>query len=254
MAKYFFWVGMRKIVFTNQKGGTGKTTSTVTVGAGLALKGKKVLLVDMDPQGNIGHWFGVAPPKTLYHLLIEGAKPDQCIQEIRENLHLISGNKTLAQAEIILSGKEGRENVLRRALEGVNGYDYILVDCAPSLSLLNLNSLAYCEEAVIPVSMDYFSLIGAREAMDNLKMVRTHLGHPIKLTLIVPTFFDKRNRKSFEILDTLEKKFPGAVSHPIRINVKMSEAVSYGENIFTFAPKSGVAQDYKMLAEKIDHG
>ncbi|MBI5184970.1 MAG: ParA family protein [Nitrospinae bacterium] len=244
---------MRKIVFTNQKGGTGKTTTAVTVGAALALKGKKTLLVDMDPQGNIGHWFGVSPQKTLYHVLVEEAEPLQCIQEIRENLHLISGNKTLAQAEIILSSRSGRENVLSRAMENVNGYDYVLLDCAPSLSLLNLNSLTYSNEAVIPVSMDYFSLIGVREAMDNMKMVRERLGHPIKLSLIVPTFFDKRNRKSFETVETLEKNFPGAVSGPIRISVKMSEAVSYREDIFAFAPKSGIAGDYKLLVERIDN-
>ncbi len=187
-------------------------------------------------------------------MLIEGAVPHECILEVRENLHLITSNKTLAQAEIILAAQNGREKVLDNVMKNVDTYDYVLLDCAPSLSLLNLNSMIFCDEAIIPVSMDYFSLIGVREAMDNLKMVHSHMGHKIKLTLIVPTFFDRRNRKSFAILEKLQENFADAVSDPISSNVKISEAVSYKEDIFSFAPRSNVASDYKKLVERINHG
>lgn len=242
---------MRRIAIINQKGGTGKTTTAVNLGAGLAMKGYKVLLIDMDPQGNLGVWFNMTNTKSLYHLLVEEAPANSCIVSLKDNLDLLPSTKTSAQAEMILSGQPAREGVLKRKLAGLKGYDYVLLDCAPSLNLLNQNAVTFSEEAFIPVSMEYLSLVGVRQILESLSMVREVLEHPISLTLVIPTFYDVRNRKSHEVLESLKKHFKEKVADPIRSNVRLSEAASYHQDIFSFDPKSYGAEDYMRLVERV---
>lgn len=245
---------MRKIAILNQKGGTGKTTTTVNLGAGLVIKGRRVLLIDMDPQGNIGTWFNTSNSKNLYHLLIEETPPQSCIVEIRKNLCLLPSNKTAAQAELDLSSQPAREKVLKRKLKTLNLYDYILLDCAPSLNLLNQNAIIFADEVFIPVSMEYLSLVGIKQILENLEMTRELMNHEIRLSLIIPTFYDVRNRKSHEVLESLKKHFKQKVADPIRSNVKLSEAVSYHQTIFEFSPNSYGAQDYQKLVRRVENG
>ncbi len=179
---------MRKIAIINQKGGTGKTTSALNLAAGLALRGAKVLLIDMDPQGNLGIWFGINPKKSLYHLLVDEQTWNDCLLQVRENLDLLPSTKTAAQAEIILTGQPSRERMLKRRLSNLKGYDYAILDCAPSLNLLNQNAMMFADEAFIPVSMDYLALVGVRQILENLKMVREILEHEIEVSLVIPTF------------------------------------------------------------------
>lgn len=242
---------MRRIAIINQKGGTGKTTTAVNLSAGLALKGEKVLLIDMDPQGNLGVWFNLTPTQSLYHLLIEGVPATSCIVSLKDRLDLLPSTQTAAQAEMLLSAQPARERVLKRRLADLQGYDYVLLDCAPSLNLLNQNAATFCEEAFVPVSMEYLSLVGVRQILENLSMVREVLDHPISLTLVIPTFYDTRNRKSHEILDSLKRHFQERVADPIRSNVRLSEAASYHQDIFSFDPKSYGAKDYMRLVERV---
>lgn len=243
---------MRKIAIINQKGGTAKTTTAVNLAAALAERECNVLLIDMDPQGNISTWFDIVPQKSLYHVLLEETvTPEECIVPVRENLYVLPSTKIAAQAELILTGLPGRERVLSRRLAKLGGYDFVLLDCPPSLNLLNQNAITYADEAFIPVSMDYLALVGVKQILENLKMVREILGHSIDVSLVIPTFYDRRNRKSREVLEKLELHFDGKVTEPIRANVRLAEAASYHQTIFEYDPSSHGARDYKRLAERV---
>ncbi len=243
---------MRKIAIINQKGGTAKTTTAVNLAAALADRDRKVLLVDMDPQGNVATWFDVVPQKSLYHLLVEETTtPQECIAPVRERIDVLPSTKTAAQAELILTGLPGRERVLSRKLAKLSGYDFVLLDCPPSLNLLNQNAIVYADEAFIPVSMDYLALVGVRQMLENLKMVYEILEHRIDITLVIPTFYDGRNRKSREVLEKLGLHFDGKVTDPIRANVRLAEAASHHQTIFEYDPSSHGARDYKNLVERV---
>lgn len=243
---------MRKIAIINQKGGTAKTTTAINLAAALAQRDRHVLLIDMDPQGNISTWFDLVPQKSLYHLLVdESTTPEECIVPVRENLDILPSTKTAAQAELILTGLPGRERLLSRRLERLSQYDFVLLDCPPSLNLLNQNAITYAAEAFIPVSMDYLALVGVKQILENLKMVREILGHSIEVSLVIPTFYDARNRKSREVLEKLELHFNYKVTQPIRANVRLAEAASHHRTIFEYDPSSHGARDYKNLAERV---
>ncbi len=246
---------MRKIVVINQKGGAGKTTSAAMLAVGLSRKGKKVLLVDLDPQGNVAVWFDIPYEKNLYHLLVENAGFDECSYPLNNNLLVTPSDKTLAQSEIVMAGMgEGREKVLSKALAPVSNADFVILDCAPSLNLINLNAMLYSTEAVVPVSMDYLSLVGAREVIDNLTWVRDKMGHEVKVSMVIPTFYDKRDRKSQEVLETLSRHFGDKVTTPVRKNVTLAESVGAHQDIFTYAPKSYGAEDYMKIVDRALNG
>lgn len=245
---------MRRIAVINQKGGTGKTTSVANLAVGLTMEGKKVLMVDVDPQGNLGVWFDAHPQKTLFHLLVEGASPKECIIPVKDGLHLLGSNRTAAQAEMILVGQPAREKVLSRRLKTVSGYDYVLLDCAPALNLLNQNALIYAQEAIIPISMEYLSLVGVLQMLENIRMINDLLDHQLEIELVIPTFFDKRNKKSHEVLYSLKKHFGDKVTNPVRTNVRLSEAPSHHQSIYEYAPNSYGAQDYRKIVRRILNG
>lgn len=243
---------MRKIAIINQKGGTAKTTTAVNLAAALAHRDRRVLLIDMDPQGSVATWFDIVPPKSLYHLLLEESTgPQNCVVAVRENLDVLPSTKIAVQAELILTGLPGRERVLGRKLAQLSGYDFVLLDCPPSLNLLNQNAITYAAEAFIPVSMDYLALVGVKQILENLKMVREFLDHAINVSLVIPTFYDARNRKSREILEKLELHFHSKVTDPIRANVRLAEAASHHQTIFEYDPSSHGARDYQNLAERV---
>lgn len=246
----------RIISILNYKGGTGKTTTTVNLGAGLALRGARVLCIDMDPQGSLGTWLGVRHTRGSADLILGYATPEQCTVPARENLDLILGSQALVQAEGQL-WKFYDERVARRVLyhtmKDVNSYDYILLDCSHSISMLTHNALLYATELVIPVSTDYLAMVGIRQVIDTLKTIGRIPDHHLKLTVVLPTMYYERLRKDREVLQLLEYYFRGKVADPIRSNVKIAEAASHQQTIYEYAPQSYGAADYARLVERVIH-
>ncbi len=242
--------GPKRIAILNQKGGTGKTTTTVNLAAGLAAAGQRTLVVDLDAQGHVGVSLGVKGERSLYHMIVEEMAPEDCVVNVRENLDIITSNETLASAEICLARmNEGRERILSARMAHVQDYDFILMDCGPSLSLLNMNALTYADQIIVPVSCDFLSLVGVKQILRTLKNVNRILLHPISIMGILPTFYDRRNKISNEAVNTLKGYFKDKVLPPIRVNTRLKEAPSHKKTIFEYAPDSHGARDYKRLVD-----
>lgn len=240
--------GPMRIAILNQKGGTGKTTTTVNLGAGLAEQGHRVLIIDADSQGHVGVSLGVGGKKTLFHVIVEGAALSECTVSARPNLDILSADDTLASAEIFLARlDEDRDKMLRKTLVDVNAYDIILVDCGPSLSLLNMNALTFADHLIVPVACDFLSLVGVKQVMKTLRNVNRVLLHPISVMGILPTFYDMRNKISDEAVKTLQGHFHDKVLPPVRVNTRLKEAPSESKTIFEYAPESRGAIDYRRL-------
>lgn len=248
-----FGGGMRVAVITQSKGGTGKTTTSIHLAAGLARAGKRVLLIDSDPQGNVSGSLGIAASKTLYHLYIEKTPLLECIVRARENLDILPADRTLAAVDQWLVMQSRREEVLRRRLEVIEGYDFVLIDTAPSFSLVGLNALMVAQEAWVPVSMEFLALEGLRQVAGNLRVVEEELKHKLPIHYVIPTFFDARHKKSQEVLQLLHEAYGARVTVPIRADVRLSEAPSFHKTIFEHAPSSRGAADYQALIERIEN-
>ncbi len=183
----------RVIAVFNHKGGTGKTTSAVTLAAGLAKAGKRTLLVDTDAQGNVGVSLGIKPTRSLYHVLVMGLRLSDAVVTARENLDVLAANETLAAAELYLAGRQNRDRVLStRLADARQNYDYVVVDCSPSLSLLNQNALVFADGVLCPVACDYLSLVGVRQVVKTVKNVNRLLSHPVQIWGVLPTMYDTR--------------------------------------------------------------
>ena len=243
--------GVRKIAVLNQKGGTGKTTTAVSLAAALATRGFNVLLVDMDAQGNVGVSLGISGEFSAYHLLITEMQPDDIAIPVRPNLDVIPSNDTLASAEIKLVNMPNREAVLRRKLGAASGYEFIILDCGPSLSMLNQNALMFADEVLIPVSCDYLALVGVKQVLKTIQQINTIMHHPVKILGVLPTFFDRRLRISTEVVRNLKDFFKDLLLPPIRSNTRLKEAPSVRKTIFEFAPNSHGAEDYLHLVDAI---
>lgn len=243
--------GARKIAVMNQKGGTGKTTTTVSLAHGLAMAGYKTLIIDMDSQGNVGVCLGADGVHNLYHLFVENIEPQRAIVNVRENLDMLPSNNLLAKVEVHLAHVQQPHKALRSRLRDITDYDYIILDCGPSLSLLNQNALYFADHVLIPVACDYLSLVGVKQILETLRVVQEQLRHPISILGVLPTFYDVRNRISHEVIRNLERYFKDKVLPPIRINTRLKEAPSEHKSIFEFAPKSPAAEDYLALVERV---
>lgn len=242
---------MRKICIINQKGGVGKTTTAVNLAIGLARKDKRVLLLDLDAQGNVSTCLCAATERNMYHVLVEDEDPNNCVIEVEENLHLITSDKNLAKAELALSGEPSRETVLRRKLELLDEYDYLLIDCPPSFNLLNQNALLYANEAFVPVSTDYLSLDALRKMDMAIEELNSLFDHNLRITQVIPTMYDKRVKSSLSVLRDMRKGFSSRVSMPIRVNSKLREAPNKGESIYDYDKSSRGAKDYTKLVDKV---
>jgi chromosome partitioning protein len=237
--------GAQKIAIFNHKGGTGKTTTTVSIAAGLAARGNKVLLVDTDSQGNVGVSLGQKLEKSLYHVLVMGIRPEDVAIKVRDNLDFIGCNETLAAAELYLAGRQNRDRVLRERLAKISeNYDYVIVDCSPSLSLMNQNALVFADGIVVPVACDFLSLVGVRQVVKTVKNVNSLLRHPVQIYGVLPTFYDARAKICREAVETLQGHFGDRCLEPIRAATKLKEAPWAGKTIFEYAPDSNPAEDY----------
>jgi len=244
----------RRIAILNHKGGTGKTTTAVNLAAGVAERGYRVLLIDTDAQGNVGVCLGISGEQTLYHVLVEGVAPCEAAVPVRRKLDVITSDASLAAAEIWLArmDSDDRSRILTRRLNTMDvsrNYDYIILDCGPSLNLLNQNALSYADEVVIPVTCDYLALVGVKQVLRTIREVERHLHHAVRISAVLPTFYDSRTRLGREVLETLQGHFKRKCLAPIRLNTRLAEAPSHRKTIFEHAPKSHGAEDYNRVVE-----
>jgi chromosome partitioning protein len=245
----------RVIAVFNHKGGTGKTTSAVTLAAGLARAGKRTLLVDTDAQGNVGVSLGLKPARSLYHVLVMGLRLSDAVVNARENLDVLAANETLAAAELYLAGRQNRDRVLStRLADARDNYDYVVVDCSPSLSLLNQNALVFADGVLCPVACDYLSLVGVRQVVKTVKNVNRLLSHPVQIWGVLPTMYDTRARICQEALETLQQHFGERCFSPVRSAIRVKEAPSQGQTLFEYAPDSNAAQDYQLVVNSLISG
>ncbi|WP_280763959.1 ParA family protein [Prescottella agglutinans] len=249
----------RIIAMCNQKGGVGKTTSTINLGASLAEQGRRVLLVDLDPQGALSAGLGVAHHDlelTVHNLLVERTSIDDVLMRTRiEGLDLLPSNIDLSAAEIQLVTEVGREQTLGRVLHPVlDRYDYVLIDCQPSLGLLTVNALACADSVIIPMECEFFSLRGLALLNDTVDKVRDRLNPRLSLEGIVVTMFDSRTLHAREVMSRVVEVF-GDLVYDTVINrtVRFPETSVAGEPITTWAPKSGGAEAYRALAREVIH-
>jgi chromosome partitioning protein len=245
----------RRLAIFNHKGGTGKTTTSVSIAAGLAARGLRVLLVDTDSQGNVGVSLGVKTERSLYHVLVMGLKAKDAAVNIRPNLDLIVSNETLAAAELYLAGRQNRDRILReRLLPAAEDYDVIILDCSPSLSLMNQNALVLADGILVPVSCDFLSLVGVRQVIKTVKNVNSLLHHPVQIYGVLPTMYDARARICRDAVATMREHFGDKTLSPIRATIKMKEAPAQGRTIFEYAPESNAAEDYRRVVDHLIDG
>lgn len=243
---------VRKICVTLSKGGVGKTTTSVNLAAGLALAGNKVLLVDTDTQGQSSYMLGKAKDTGLKEFLTGELPLEECIQEARANLFLLSGGRSLAGFNKIISQKSfGGEWLLSEAMVPVeNLYDYIIFDTAPGWDQLIVNVLFYAEQVLIPVELEFMAFQGLSEFMKTLESIRKY-HREVSLKYIVPTFLDTRAKGSGTLLSQLEKLYPEHICPPIRYCQFLSEATAGGKTIFEYAPGSTGSADYRELVKEV---
>ena len=248
---------MGKIVaFLNQKGGVGKTTTCVNMAGYLAQMGKKVLLLDIDPQGNASSNLGIekdSKPKTIYNVIVDDNTIDEVIMPTKlENLDLVPSDVDLDGAEIELVHMNTRAKVVRNILKKVvNNYDYICIDCPPSLGLITVNALTACDSVLIPIQCEYFALEGLSQLMYTIKLVKKHLNENIDVEGVVLTMKDNRSNLGQSVAQDITKYFGKKVYKTIiPRNIRLAEAPSFGEPICVYDPKCTGAIAYRTLTEE----
>ena len=247
---------MRKVsVFANQKGGVGKTTCTVNIGFELARRGRSVLLVDMDPQGNLTSWCGLDPDDcspNVYDLLKGSAAVSDIVQSINDTLWVAPANILLASIEREIFAAIGYERILKKALEGVRKkYDHILIDCPPSLGALTINGLVACDEVYITVACEHLSVIGTNKLLETIDAVRENYNPVLEIGRVIPTMFTKTILAG-EMHKQLSAFFGDKLAATsIRRNIKIGESSAMGQSIIEYDPASIGAEDFTNLVEEL---
>lgn len=243
---------MRKIAVALSKGGVGKTTTAVNLSAGLADLGARVLLVDMDTQGQAAKALGVKPKSGLADLISNSSAPDEAITQVRDRLWLLAGGRELVGLKREIARKDfGGERTVSDGLEKLDGrYDYVIMDTAPGWDTLTINALFYVTEVIAPVALEAMALQGLREFGVSLGAIQRY-HQQLSLTYILPTFMDRRVKKSQQIYDLLLEYYHDRVCEPIRYNVRLSEAPGLGKTIFEHSPRCVGAEDYRALVARV---
>jgi len=245
------------IALANQKGGVGKTTSAVNIAAAIGAKGKKVLLCDLDPQGNTSSGVGINKKNmklSTYDLLINRSNVESCIVETEyKNLSILPANITLAGAEFELVSSENRENRLKNALSYVkDSFDYIFIDCPPSLGILTINALAACDGVIVPMQCEYYALEGLSQLMISIRQVKRLYNPNLEIIGILITMYNGRLNLSLQVMDELKKYYSGKLfATTVLRNVRLSEAPSYGMPILYYDKYSKGAQAYDLVADEV---
>jgi len=245
----------RSIAMINQKGGVGKTTSTVNIGAALANSGKRVLLIDFDPQAHLTSGVGLKPHElehTVYDVL-NGSKSLEDVTFEKFGLEVLPSSLRLSGSEIELSSVPGREFLLKEVLDKYRvHFDYIIIDCSPSLGLLAVNALTAVNEVIIPLQTEFFALHGLKHLLETISIVQKRLNQNLSISGIIATRFDGRKTLSKEVVETIKNQFGSKLFQTmIRDNVSLAEAPSFGQTIFNYKNSSSGALDYLNLTKEI---
>lgn len=247
----------RVIAIANQKGGVGKTTTSTNLSASLAELGKKVLVVDIDPQGNATSGLGIDKnnlENTLYELFVGECELEEClISDALENLSVLPSNVNLSGAEIELIGVDKREYILKKNLEKIrDNYDYIIIDCPPSLNILTVNALSAADSVLVPIQCEYYALEGLSQLVYTINLVKKRLNPNLTMEGVVFTMYDARTNLSLEVVENVKNNLKQNIYKTIiPRNIKLAEAPSRGMPINIYDPKSAGAESYKFLAEEV---
>ena len=243
------------IAIANQKGGVGKTTTAVNLAAGLAMLKQKVLLADCDAQANATSGLGFSPREInahLYHVLLGTANPlDVVLNTAMANLDILPSNTDLVGVELDLAGRQNREDILKSALEGLGSYDFIILDCPPSLGLMTVNALVASASVVIPLQCEYFALEGLSQLVQTIRLVKHNFNPRLHIEGILLTMYDHRVRLGYQVAMDVRTHFRDLVYRTtVPRNVKLSESPSHGQPIFLYEPSSRGAEAYLSLAKE----
>lgn len=247
----------RTIAIANQKGGVGKTTTAINLSACLAEKGKKVLAVDMDPQGNMTSGLGVdkdSVENTIYNLIIGESKMEEVlIKDVLENLDIIPTNIDLSGAEIELLDVEEKEYIVRNEIDKIkDNYDFIIIDCPPSLSMLTINAMTTADSVLVPIQCEYYALEGLSQLIHTVELVRDRLNPKLTIEGVVFTMYDARTNLSLQVVENVKNNLEQTIYKTIiPRNIRLAEAPSYGIPINKYDPKSAGAESYLRLADEV---
>lgn len=247
----------RIIAIANQKGGVGKTTTSINLSSCIAAKGKKVLVVDIDPQGNTTSGYGIEKnnlDNTIYELMLGDCSIEDCIiKDVIENISILPSNVNLAAAEIELIGVDKKEYILKNEIDWVKDrYDYIIIDCPPSLSLLTVNAMTTADSVLVPIQCEYYALEGLSQLIHTVNLVKERLNPNLEMEGVVFTMYDSRTNLSAQVVENVKSHLNQKVYRTvIPRNIRLAEAPSYGQPINIYDPKSAGAESYLALAEEV---
>lgn len=245
------------IAIANQKGGVGKTTTSINLSACLAAKGKKVLMIDIDPQGNATSGYGINKNElenTVYELLLGECSIQDCIiKNIIKNVSVLPSNVNLAAAEIELADETKKEYILRKEIDWVRDqYNYIIIDCPPSLSMLTINAMTTSDSVLVPIQCEYYALEGLSQLIHTVNLVKERLNPELDMEGVVFTMYDSRTNLSMQVVENVKSNLKQYIFDTIiPRNIRLAEAPSYGMPINIYDPKSAGAESYLLLAEEI---
>ncbi len=247
----------RIIAVANQKGGVGKTTTSINLSACIAAKGKKVLVIDIDPQGNTTSGYGIEKNElenTIYELILGDCSIEDCIiKDIMPNISILPSNVNLAAAEIEMIGVEKKEFILRNEVDWIKDrYDFIIIDCPPSLSFLTVNAMTTADSVLVPIQCEYYALEGLSQLIHTVNLVKERLNPELEMEGVVFTMYDSRTNLSAQVVENVKSHLSQKIYNTvIPRNIRLTEAPSYGKPINMYDPKSAGAESYMALADEV---